>query len=167
MSPWHQRALHPSQHLTPAAAAWACPPAEVTGLFWTKLASGCQLGVRRGEGSTVNFLGFKDKVRGPLRATWRQPHMCTRCTEATGADALATGQRCIIAAINLTVFRSQTASYTGCCCNLLYCVGPLSRYHTPWLRHSACVPFKGMPIPQPHPGMLADTRPRLLPPAGV
>jgi hypothetical protein len=32
---------------------------------WTRLGSrGCQLGIRRAEGPTVNFLGFKDKVGG-------------------------------------------------------------------------------------------------------
>jgi hypothetical protein len=38
-------------------------PAEITELVWTRLgARGCQLGIRRSEGPTVNFLGFKDKV---------------------------------------------------------------------------------------------------------
>lgn len=36
---------------------------EITELVWTRLGSrGCQLGIRRAEGPTVNFLGFKDKV---------------------------------------------------------------------------------------------------------
>lgn len=38
-------------------------PAEITELVWTRLGSrGCQLGIRRSEGPTINFLGFKDKV---------------------------------------------------------------------------------------------------------
>lgn len=36
---------------------------EIAQLVWTRLGSrGCQLGVRRSEGPTINFLGFKDKV---------------------------------------------------------------------------------------------------------
>lgn len=34
---------------------------EIDGLYWTKVSRGCQLGVRRKEGHTVNFLGFRDK----------------------------------------------------------------------------------------------------------
>lgn len=37
--------------------------AEVESLFWMKIVRGCQLSVRRKEGSSVNFLGFREKVR--------------------------------------------------------------------------------------------------------
>lgn len=40
---------------------------EITELVWTRLGSrGCQLGIRRAEGPTVNFLGFKDKDKDPV-----------------------------------------------------------------------------------------------------
>lgn len=40
-------------------------PADISGLVWTRLGQprGCLLGVRRADGPTINFLGFKDKVR--------------------------------------------------------------------------------------------------------
>lgn len=34
---------------------------EIDGLYWTKVTRGCQLGVRRKEGHTINFLGFREK----------------------------------------------------------------------------------------------------------
>ncbi len=37
--------------------------ADVSELAWTKTSKGCQLSVRPNEGPTVNFLGFRDKVR--------------------------------------------------------------------------------------------------------
>jgi len=53
---------------------------------WTRLGSrGCQLGVRRAEGPTINFLGFKDKVCSG-----------TACVVGRGQDGLgiaATGQQ--------------------------------------------------------------------------
>jgi hypothetical protein len=38
--------------------------ADITGLFWMKVSKdrGCQLGIRRAEGPTVNYLGFREKV---------------------------------------------------------------------------------------------------------
>lgn len=36
---------------------------DIVGLYWTKVSRGCQLGIRRAEGATVNFLGFREKVR--------------------------------------------------------------------------------------------------------
>lgn len=36
---------------------------EIEALSWTKVPRGCQLSVRRKGGPTVNFLGFRDKVR--------------------------------------------------------------------------------------------------------
>jgi hypothetical protein len=44
--------------------------ADITALFWTKMAPGCQLSIRRTEGVTVNLLGFRDKVLpAPLDTT--------------------------------------------------------------------------------------------------
>jgi hypothetical protein len=38
-------------------------PPDVTGLHWMKIGGrGCQLGVTRKEGATINFVGFRDKV---------------------------------------------------------------------------------------------------------
>lgn len=48
------------------------PPetAEISSLAWTPLASNrCQLSLRRSDGSTVNFLGFKNAVRSAALAT--------------------------------------------------------------------------------------------------
>ena len=43
-------------------------PADISGLVWTRLGQprGCLLGVRRADGPTINFLGFKDKVRARI-----------------------------------------------------------------------------------------------------
>lgn len=47
----------------PPTTLTACVCADISGLAWTRLgARGCQLGVRRSDGPTTNFLGFKDKV---------------------------------------------------------------------------------------------------------
>ncbi|KAF8070915.1 TPS5 [Scenedesmus sp. PABB004] len=55
---------------------------DITGLVWTRLGAvrGCQLGVRRGEGPTVNFLGFKEKDHDALAAF---------CRDALGTELVA------------------------------------------------------------------------------
>jgi hypothetical protein len=58
--------------LTPAGLVWRrkqgsktveVKKEEVDGLSWTKVPRGCQLSVRRRQDASVNFLGFRDKVR--------------------------------------------------------------------------------------------------------
>ena len=36
--------------------------ADIDNFIWTKVSRGCQLGVKRKSGATVNFTGFRDQV---------------------------------------------------------------------------------------------------------
>ena len=50
--------------LIPLRAALKCwCPADIDRIIWTKVSRGCQLGVKRKDGSTTNFIGFRDKAR--------------------------------------------------------------------------------------------------------
>ena len=60
----------------PTVCAYTAPPfiadktgasdnsltADIENFVWTKVSRGCQLGVKRKSGATVNFTGFRDQV---------------------------------------------------------------------------------------------------------
>ena len=45
--------------------------AEIEGLSWMKVPRGCQLSIQRKEGTTISFLGFRERVSSVTRA-WKQ-----------------------------------------------------------------------------------------------
>ena len=49
--------------LNPLRAVSKCwCSADIDRIIWTKVSRGCQLGVKRKDGSTTNFIGFRDKA---------------------------------------------------------------------------------------------------------
>ena len=62
-------------------AALPSHAADIQGLTWSKLSRGCMLGVRRGEGPALCFMGFRDKDLEPLRQLSAQA-IKVRCTSA-------------------------------------------------------------------------------------
>lgn len=49
------------------------PLADIQGLTWSKLARGCMLGVKRGEGPALCFMGFRDKDLEGLKEITNTP----------------------------------------------------------------------------------------------
>lgn len=54
--------------------SYPCLGAEIDFITWSKVPRGCQLSVRRKGGTTINFLGFRDKVRSTAVSQRAVPH---------------------------------------------------------------------------------------------